>query len=184
MTTITLIRQLRNWLNGTLVLTRLIRKTNPAEITEADAASAKSSIQQPKASTTAQAKSGHLVQAAAATHHQLAYANALRQYHQALQNTYTPVYQGLLHELPDRFASYKEKIMPKLQEDGYLYFRAGSSNEYQMHEEWCHEHCDAPTLPHCDVWQFDAQYPRAFKNETDATMFALTFDTIGIDTNK
>jgi hypothetical protein len=71
--------------------------------------------------------------------------------------------------------------MPKLQENGYLYFRAASSNEYQMHEEWCHEHCDSPTLPHCDVWQFDAQYPRAFKNETDATMFALTFDSTKID---
>jgi hypothetical protein len=180
MTTITLIKQLKNWLNGKLVPGRLLRKTNPLEITEADAPSANSAI----ASATAQAKSGHLVQAAAATHHQLAYANALRQYHQALQNTYTPGYQGLLHELPDRFASYKEKIMSKLQEQGYLYFRAASSNEYQMHEEWCHEHCDSPTLPHCDVWQFDAQYPRAFKNETDATMFALTFDTTKIDVNK
>jgi hypothetical protein len=170
MTTITLIKQLKNWLNGTLVPTRVERKPNPSDLLVEPAIAV---TQQPAAP---QAKHQSVSQ--------LACANALQQYHQALQNTYTPVYQGLLHELPDRFASYKEKIMPKLREQGYLYFRSASSTDYLMHEEWCHEHCDSPTLPHCDVWPFDAQYPRAFKNETDAMMFALTFDTIKIDANK
>lgn len=81
----------------------------------------------------------------------------------------------------DRFQSYKEKIMPKLQDTGYLYFRACNSNEYQIHEEWCHEHCDEPTLPHCDVWQLNVQYPRAFKSKADAMIFLLEFDTAEVN---
>jgi hypothetical protein len=139
MTTITLIKQLKNWLNGTLQPTRLKRKP-------------KSSSVQPTIAVTPQPASPQAIQNSNAP--QLAHANALR----LLQNYSVVVRQPRFpHELPDRFDSYKEKIMPKLQEDGYLYFRAASSNEYQMHEEWCHEHCDSPTLPHCDVWQFDAQ---------------------------
>lgn len=81
----------------------------------------------------------------------------------------------------DRFKSYTEKIIPKLQDSGYQYFLACNSNDYQIHEEWCHEHCEKPTLPHCDVWQIAVQYPRAFISETDAALFALSFDTIKID---
>jgi hypothetical protein len=164
MTTITLIKQLKHLLNGALQPTRLKRKPKPSDwLVEPTIAV----TQQPAAP---QAKHQSVSQ--------LACANALQQLMQANQ----PGHQGHWYKLPDRFDSYKEKIMPKLHEQGYLYFRAASSNGYQMHEEWCHEHCDEPTLPHCDVWQFDTQYPRAFKNETDATMFALTFDTIKIDT--
>jgi hypothetical protein len=155
MTTITLIKQLKNWLNGTLQPTRLKRKPKSLDLSV-----------QPTIAVTPQS----ILQL---------HANALQQ-HLQLRHGLPPFDRTQI----DRFASYKEKIMPKLQENGYLYFRAASSSEYQMHEEWCHEHCDAPTLPHCDVWQFDAQYPRAFKSETDATMFALTFDTMKIDENK
>jgi hypothetical protein len=163
MTTITRIKQLRNWLNGTLVPTRLKRKPKSSDLSV-----------EPTIAATPQPASLQAIQNSIAAQQQ-AYAQAMQQY----------TAQGyLVARIIDRFASYKEKIMPKLQENGYLYFRAASSNEYQMHEEWCHEHCDSPTLPHCDVWQFDAQYPRAFKNETDATMFALTFDTTKIDANK
>lgn len=84
----------------------------------------------------------------------------------------------------DRFNSYKKKIMPKLQGTGYLCFLACNSTDYQIHEEWCHEHCEKPTLPHCDVWQMAVQYPRAFISETDAALFALSFDISRIDKNK
>jgi hypothetical protein len=157
MTTITRIKQLRNWLNGTLVPTRLKRQPKSSNLSV-----------EPTIAVTSQPASLQTIQAfQAANAHLLAKLKAA--------NAVLTI---------DRFASYKEKIMPKLQENGYLYFRAASSTDYQMHEEWCHEHCDAPTLPHCDVWQFDVQYPRAFRNETDATMFALTFDSIKIDANK
>lgn len=139
MATITLIKQLRNWINGTLVPTRVERKSPRSD---------------PESATQRAIK---------AENSQLMYVL-----------TIDP-------RTIDRFASYKEKILPKLQENGYSYFRAASSNEYQMHEEWCHEHCESPSLPHCDVWQLDQQYPRAFKSETDATMFSLTFDTKKID---
>ena len=82
----------------------------------------------------------------------------------------------------DRFASYKEKIVPGLQDHGYKYFLACLSNEYLVQEEWCHDHATEASLPHCDVWQFDQQYPRAFKSETDAMLFSLTYDTTKIDT--
>ena len=139
MVTITLIKQLGNWINGRLVSTRVERKSprnDPKSVTQ---------------------------QVIKAANSQLMYVL-----------TIDP-------RTIDRFASYKEKILPKLQENGYSYFRAASSNEYQMHEEWCHEHCESSSLPHCDVWQLDQQYPRAFKSEIDATMFSLTFDTTKID---
>jgi hypothetical protein len=157
MATITLIKQLRNWLNGTLVPTRLKRKSKSSELSV-----------EPTIAVTPQPASPQAIQNSNAVCQQV--------YVRAMQRYTAPMHMAI-----DRFASYKEKIMPKLQEQGYLYFRAASSNEYQVHEEWCHEHCDSPTLPFCDVWQFDAQYPRAFKNETDATMFALTFDSTKID---
>lgn len=81
----------------------------------------------------------------------------------------------------DRFHSYKEKIIPKLQGTGYQYFLACNSNDHQIHEEWCHENCEKPTLPHCDVWQIALQYPRAFISESDAALFALSFDTARIE---
>lgn len=83
----------------------------------------------------------------------------------------------------DRFQSYKEKIIPKLHGTGYQYFLACNSNHYQIHEEWCHENCEKPTLPHCDVWQIAVQYPRAFISEADAALFALSFDTTRIASN-
>jgi hypothetical protein len=81
---------------------------------------------------------------------------------------------------PDRFTSYRDKIMPRLRDSGYAYFLACDSYEYQEHQEWCHENCDAYSLPHCDVWQFDSQYSRAFASQADAMMFCLTFDAYNI----
>jgi hypothetical protein len=81
----------------------------------------------------------------------------------------------------DRFTSYRDKIIPKLQASGYVYFLACASNDYQEHEEWCHANCEDFTLPHCDVWQFDSKYPRAFASQADAMLFCLTFDAYDIE---
>lgn len=103
----------------------------------------------------------------------------------ALKQVCEQVEQALLKQmgvgiLPNRFTSYRNKIMPKLQASGYHYFLACASNDYQEHEEWCHENCEDFTLPHCDVWQFDSQYPRAFASQADAMLFCLTFDAYEI----
>jgi hypothetical protein len=81
----------------------------------------------------------------------------------------------------DRFASYREKIMPKLQETGYGYFLACDSKEYQIHQEWCNKNCEEDSLGHCDVWQVASCYPRAFASRVDAALFVLHFDATNIN---
>lgn len=77
----------------------------------------------------------------------------------------------------DRFTSYREKIVPQLRESGYGYFMACDSKRYQEHQEWCNDNCQDHSLPHCDVWQVDSRYPRAFANKIDAAVFRLMFDS-------
>jgi len=90
-------------------------------------------------------------------------------------------YWSGLHRSVDRFSSYREKIMPKLRDNGYAYFLACDSNDYQQHQEWCHANCEDYTLAHCDVWQIDSHYPRAFANQADAVLFCLSFDAVDIE---
>jgi len=108
-----------------------------------------------------------------------------RQQSQAQQPATTlqlpPRYWADVHRSVDRFASYREKIMPKLRDNGYAYFLACDSNDYQQHQEWCHANCEDYSLAHCDVWQCDSQYPRAFANQVDAVLFCLSFDAIDIE---
>lgn len=82
--------------------------------------------------------------------------------------------------MPDRFASFREKIIPKLRTCGYGYFLSCNSNDYVEHQKWCDEHCIDSSLPYCDVWQISVKYPRAFTNKVDAAMFKLTFDATNI----
>lgn len=81
----------------------------------------------------------------------------------------------------DRFRSYREKIMPRLQDTGYGYFLACDSKEYQTHQEWCNKYGEEDSLAHCDVWQLDCFYPRAFAGKADAALFILHFDARTID---
>lgn len=80
------------------------------------------------------------------------------------------------YENYDRFSSYRYKIMPGLQATGYAFFLSCDSKDYQEHTEWCNDHCEDHTLPHCDVWQVSSKYPRAFADKADAAMFKLMFD--------
>lgn len=82
----------------------------------------------------------------------------------------------------DRFASFREKIVPTLRENGYGYFLSCDTPDYMEHQKWCDEHCQETTLPFCDVWQIASHYPRAFASRSDAAMFKLTFDATSIDT--
>jgi len=109
-----------------------------------------------------------------------------RQKNQAQQPANTPhlpsqLYWANVHRSVDRFASYREKIMPTLRDNGYAYFLAFDSNDYQQHQEWCHANCEDHSLAHCDVWQIDSHYPRAFANRADAVLFCLSFDAVGIE---
>jgi hypothetical protein len=138
MTTITRLKQLRDWLDGKLQEERVRRK-------------AKTELMPPV--TTA---------------------------------VLVPQHQTVLlalseHRTIDRFSSYREKIIPKLRICGYGYFLSCDSNDYVEHQKWCDEHCVASSLPHCDVWQIDTKYPRAFASKADAAMFKLTFDAITIE---
>lgn len=90
------------------------------------------------------------------------------------------LYWADMHRSVDRFASYREKIMPKVRDSGYAYFVACDSDDYQQHQEWCHANCEDYSLAHCDVWQCDSQYPRAFANQADAVLFCLSFDASDI----
>lgn len=76
---------------------------------------------------------------------------------------------------PDRYRTYRERVMPQLQQQGYAYFLSCKASDYLEHQEWCNNHCRDHTLPHCDVWQ-SQDYPRAFANKEDAALFKLTFD--------
>lgn len=82
-------------------------------------------------------------------------------------------------EVPDRFAYYRNDIIPKLQAAGYAVFLQCEHHDYQQHQEWCNDNCQDHTLPHCDVWQH-SPYPRAFANKDDALLFKLTFDAADI----
>lgn len=99
----------------------------------------------------------------------------------AITQTKTPKY---VFEQFDRFASYREKIVPKLRESGYGYFLECDSNQYQEHQEWCNVSCQDHTLPHCDVWQVSSKYPRAFANKTDAALFRIMFEAVQIEGDK
>ena len=85
------------------------------------------------------------------------------------------------HSKIDRFATYREKIVPLLRDCGYGYFLACDGKEYIEHQKWCDEYCIDSSLPHCDVWQIDTKYPRAFASKVDAAMFKITFDATKID---
>lgn len=85
------------------------------------------------------------------------------------------------HSKVDRFTSYREKIIPKLRDSGYGYFLSCDSSEYVEHQKWCDEYCIDSSLPHCDVWQIDKKYPRAFASKADAAMFKITFDATNIE---
>lgn len=80
----------------------------------------------------------------------------------------------------DRFESYRDKIVPNLRTCGYGYFLSCESDDYIEHQKWCDENCLDFSLPHCDVWQIDTKYPRAFSSKTDAAMFKVTFDAANI----
>lgn len=97
---------------------------------------------------------------------------------QTQTQTKTPTF---LFEQFDRFASYREKIVPKLRESGYGYFLECDSKQYQEHQEWCNVSCQDHTLPHCDVWQVSCKYPRAFANKTDAALFRIMFEAVLIE---
>jgi hypothetical protein len=127
MTTITRLKQLRNWIDGKLKEERVQRQPQPALPTP------------------------------------------------------TTLLYALSEYVPDRFASYREKIIPKLRICGYGYFLSCASNDYVEHQKWCEEHCIDSSLPHCDVWQIDVKYPRAFANKEDAAMFKITFDARNIE---
>lgn len=100
------------------------------------------------------------------------------------QPAVTPTLLYALSEyMPDRFASFREKVMPVLRESGYGYFLSCESKDYLAHQEWCHDHCQDYTLPFRDVWQVSSVYPRAFANKEDAAMFKLTFDATKIDSD-
>lgn len=86
--------------------------------------------------------------------------------------------------IPERFASYRTRIAPGLHESGYHYFLACDSKDYQQHQEWCQDHCEAYTLPHCDVWQVGRFYPRAFASQADAALFRLNFEAHKIGGNE
>jgi hypothetical protein len=88
---------------------------------------------------------------------------------------------ALSEHMPDRFKSYREKIIPLLRNCGYGYFLSCESNDYVEHQKWCDEHCVDSSLPHCDVWQVSTKYPRAFANKADAAMFKITFDATNIE---
>jgi hypothetical protein len=81
------------------------------------------------------------------------------------------------HMKIDRFSTYREKIIPTLRICGYGYFLSCDSNDYVEHQRWCDANCIDSSLPHCDVWQVNVKYPRAFANKEDAAMFKITFDT-------
>lgn len=98
----------------------------------------------------------------------------------AYQNLLAKIMQTGGSVVPDRFANYRERVIPELKEAGYAYFLACDHHEYQQHQEWCNDHCQDHTLPHCDVWQH-SPYPRAFANKEDAMMFKLTFDATNIE---
>jgi hypothetical protein len=85
------------------------------------------------------------------------------------------------YENYDRFASYRDKIIPKLLESGYGYFLACDSADHIEHQKWCDQYSIDGSLPHCDVWQVSAKYPRAFASKTDAAMFKITFDANNIE---
>jgi hypothetical protein len=92
----------------------------------------------------------------------------------------SPVLLALSEHLPDRIASFREKITPMLRENGYGYFLACESADYIAHQKWCDENCVDGTVPYRDVWQFAFYYPRAFASKEDAAMFKLTFDATNI----
>lgn len=84
----------------------------------------------------------------------------------------------------DRFASFRDKIVPKLREGGYGYFLSCDSKQYQEHQEWCNDNCQDHSLPFCDVWQVDSRYPRAFADKTDAALFRIMFEAVLIEGDK
>jgi hypothetical protein len=99
----------------------------------------------------------------------------------AIPNTTPALLYALSEYMPDRFASFREKIIPVLRNSGYGYFLSCDSNEYIEHQKWCDEHCIDTSLPYRDVWQIDVKYPRAFANKADAAMFKLTFGATNIE---
>jgi hypothetical protein len=139
-TTITRLKQLRDWLDGKLKEERVKRKAQPFKETPVD-------------------------------------------FSAALTNTKPPsvLYTVFENIKIDRFSSYREKIIPKLRDYGYGYFLSCDSNEYVEHQKWCDQYCTESTLPHCDVWQIDTKYPRAFASKADAAMFKITFDAANIE---
>jgi hypothetical protein len=90
------------------------------------------------------------------------------------------LYSLIEYEKIDRFASYRDKIIPKLLEQGYGYFLSCDSADYVEHQKWCDQYSIDSSLPHCDVWQVNAKYPRAFASKADAAMFKITFDAANI----
>lgn len=88
---------------------------------------------------------------------------------------------ALSEYVPDRFASFRDKIIPNLRNVGYAYFLSCDSDDYIAHQEWCNDHCQDHTLPYRDVWQVSSVYPRAFANKADAAMFKIHFDATNIE---
>jgi len=135
MTTITRLKQLKDWMGGKMIPERVQRQSQAWEQLQADLA-------------------------------------AIREQHELLKATAVAP--------PTRLESYRDKIVPNLRQNGYAYFLACDSKDYQQHQEWCHDNCEDHTLPHCDVWQFDAFYPRAFASQADAALFRLNFEAHNI----
>lgn len=98
----------------------------------------------------------------------------------ATANPQNVLYSLFEYEKIDRFASYRDKIIPKLLTQGYGYFLSCDSANYVEHQKWCDQYCIDGSLPHCDVWQVSTKYPRAFASKADAAMFKITFDADNI----